>query len=1076
MAQSVATAQIAGTVKDATGAAVPGAVVMATQTATAFTRATSTSANGSYTLSNLPIGPYTVRVTKTGFSTYTQTGIVLQVASNPTLNLVLKVGGVAQEVQVSADAAMIETHATGVGQVVGERAITELPLNGRQVTNLILLTGATAPAAGGDLNTNKNYPTQTISVAGGQINGIGFILDGASNNDPFNSLNLPLPFPDALQEFKVQTSALPAQYGAHASAAVNVVTKSGSNKYHGDLFEFVRNGAFNANNFFNNARGLPRDSLKRNQFGGTLGGPIRKDKLFFFGGYQGTITRSDPTDRSSTGVTQAMLGGDFTQFASALCQGKAVTLAAPFVNNKINPSQFNSASLAFLKHIPVSSDPCGTLNYGISQNSHDNQVIGRADYTVSSRQSMFFRYFNAHYVLPVGAGAAANILEANQVAQNDQTQTAAFGDNYTISPTAVNVFSLSLARTYAYRTIPPYPTPAELGIPVYSPIPGFMGISVSGAFSLGAGGTNPGHFNSTAPQIADDLTLVRGQHQIQVGVSWQHAIMNTVNNRPTNGAFSFGTSFTGLGITDFLLGDLSNFLQGNPDWENDRANFLGAYAQDSWRMSPRLTLSYGVRWSPLLQQYNWSKNRWVENFDLSKFNAGIRSGVYANAPAGLTFPGDPGYPGTQYSYDRKKDMDPRAGVIWDPTGSGRTSIRASWGLFFDQPQMFFYTRMSNNPPWGASISLPNPVGGFSNPWQGYPGGNPWPALAAVGPNMPFPQEGVYVNVPLQVKPTYVEQWDLSAQHQLGNSDAITVDYLGNETTHLWLGTELDPAVYSASCGVSLATYKKCLGTANQRRVLFEQNPAQGQFFSTIGSVDDGGTASYNALLVSEQHRLHSGLSFRANWTWSHCISDPATTELTGPTYDNPANRRMDRGNCGSDVRNVFNASMVGDAPWHWSGVAAALNDWRLSANFSSRWGLFSTATLGGPITDPALNGIGSRANTTANPLLVPMTTVGTQGNLQYVNPAAFTVPAFGTFGNAGVSTIPDPGFWNLDTALSRVVKLGESRSMELRWEMFNALNNVNLNAPSAGFGGSNVGQISSAGDARVMQFALKYAF
>ena len=1076
MAQSVSTAQIAGNVTDASGAAVPGAQLVATQTATSFTRATTSGANGSYTLSNLPVGPYTLRVTATGFQTYQQTGIVLDVASNPTVNVALKVGAQTQEVEVASDAAMVETHATGVGDVVSQRSIVDLPLNGRQATNLILLSAGATAAPGGDLNTNKNYPTQTISVAGGQINGIAYLLDGASNNDPFNSLNLPFPFPDALQEFKVQTSALPAQYGAHASAAVNVVTKSGSNQFHGDLFEFVRNGVFNANNFFSNAKGLPRDSLKRNQFGGTVGGPIIKNKLVFFAGYQGTLVRSNPPSRTSYGVTQAMLNGDFTAVASSACQSKPVTLAAPFVNNKIDPTLFNKSSLAFLKHIPVSTDPCGAINYGISQNSHENQGIGRVDYTMNAHHSMFFRYFLGHFVLPIASGVSSNVLEANQVAQNDQSQSMAFGDNYTISPNTVNVFSASLIRTYAYRQIPPYPSPADIGVPVFSPIPSFMGISVSGAFSLGAGATNPGYFNSTAPQLADDLTMVRGNHQIQVGVSWIHAIMNTVNNRPTNGAFGFGASYTGLSMGDFLLGDLSSFLQGNPDWENDRENLLGAYAQDSWKLSPTLTLSYGLRWAPFLQQQNW--NKWVENFNPAQFTAGVHSNVYSNAPAGLSFPGDPGYPGHALSFDQKKDMEPRAGLIWDPFGDGRTSIRASYGLFFDQPHMFFYTRESNNPPWGASINLTNPVGGFSNPWQGYPGGNPWPGLAAVGPNMPFPQAGVYVNVPQHVHPTYVQQWNVSAERQIGNNDAVSVSYVGNETTHLWLGTELNPAVYNASCGVSMATYKGCLGTTNKRRVLYLQNPAQGAYYSTIGQVDDGGTASYNALLVSERHRLSNGLSFQGNFAWSHCITDPATTELTGPTYVNPANRGMDRGNCASDLPIVVNGSVIGDSPWHLKGVGGTLaNDWRLSTIFSWRSGGFSSPGLSGAITDPALTGTRSRPNVgTASLLLPSMTPVGTQGNLQYLNTSAFAIPAFGTFGNAGPATIPNPHSTQLDMSLSRIVKLSESHTVQLRWDVFNALNLVNFGAPNTGFGGSIFGQITSAGDPRIMQLAVKYVF
>jgi len=1099
MAQSISTSQIAGVVRDASGAVIPGATVVATQTETHFTRSTSTGADGSYTLTNLPVGPYTLKVTANGFSNYTQTGIELQVASSPTLNVHLQVGAQSQEVQVAANANMIETHQNGVGDVVTGRTITDLPLNGRQITNLILIAGGTSTGPRGDLNGNKNYPTQTISVAGGESSGIGFVLDGAPNNDPFNDLNMPFPFPDALQEFKVQTGALPAQYGANSAAAVNVVTKSGSNQMHGDLFEFVRNYAYNANNFFNNANGLPRDSLKRNQFGGTLGGPILHNKLFFFGGYQGTIQRSDPTDRSATVPNAQMLAGDFSTFDSAACQSKTYTLSpsAGFTGDTINPALFNKYALAFLKNIPVSTDPCGTLNFGISQNSHDNDIIGRVDYTMSSRQSMYFRYYIADYLLPGNSNEASNVLEANQVDQSDKDQTMVWGDNYTLSANSANVFTLSLARTNNTRTVPPYPTAAELGIPVYSPVPHYMGLRVSGngsGFSLGGGATNPGHFNSTAPAIADDFTTIHGNHQIQLGVSFMHAIMNTVNNRPSNGEFSFNGTFTGMGLTDFLLGDLSSFAQGNPDWENDRDNFLGVYAQDSWKVTPTFTLSYGVRWSPLLAQHNWSKDNFTETFNMADFIAGTHGAGYANAPAGLSFPGDPGYLGDQYTASHMKDMDPRIGFIWDPTGSGRTSIRASYGIFFNQPQMFFYTRMSNNPPWGATLSfnLQDP-GGFSNPWADqkstYNGVNPWPALANVGPNMPFPAGGVYVNVPANSKPTYVQQRDFGVQHQFGSSDAVSVSYIGNETTHLWLATELNPAVYNSTCADTVANaesnkkgpYQLCKTNQQSRRVLSEINPAVGAggSYSTIASVDDGGTGSYNALLLSEQHRLKSGLSFRVNYTWAHCISDPETLELTGPTYNNPANRRQDRGNCDTNQTDTLNATMVGSSPFHYHGLGMLANDWRLSINFSSHWHNLSTASLGGSVTDPALNGIGSRAEVVPGAtLLVPRTSkkIGSKTYFTDINPNAYTVPQIGTFGNVGTNTIPDPASWNFDTAISRLVPVGEGKSVELRWEMFNALNNVNLGAPSAGFGGSNVGLISSAGDARVMQFALKYAF
>jgi len=1087
-AQSVSTAQIQGTVTDASGAVVPGAAVVAVETSTGFAHATATGPRGGYVLPNLSAGAYTLKISARGFATYTQTGIILQVATNPTVNVQLKIGSQSQVVTVEANTGMVETHATGVGDVVTNQAINKLPLNGRQATNLIMLAGASTPGTNSDLNTNKNYPTQTISVAGGSSTGIAYYLDGAGNNDPFNSLNLPFPFPDALQEFKVETGALAAQYGSHAAGAVNVVTKSGTNQFHGDLFEYVRNGDFNANDYFSNAKGLERDSLKRNQFGGTIGGPILHDRLFFFVGYQGTVVRSNPPTRTSFVPTAAMLAGDFTTFASAACQGKAVNLSAPFVNNKIDPSQFSKASLAFLQHVPVSTDPCGAVNYGISQNSHENQIIGRVDFSYSARQTMFVRYFIGRYVLPVGTGESANVLEANQVAQRDQSQSVSFGDNYVISPTADNVFNLSLIRTYAYRTIPPYPDPAALGIPVYSPIADFMGLSVNGTgngFSLGAGGTNPGWFNSTAPQISDDLTLLRGNHQVQVGVSWKHSIMNTVNNRPTNGAFSFNGTFTGAGLSDFLLGDLSSFLQGNPDWENDRQNLVGAYAQDSWKVAPSFSLSYGLRWEPFLQQHNW--NRWVETFNPANFAAGIRSGVYANAPAGLVFPGDAGYPGTQYSQSHYRELEPRLGFMWDPSGRGRTSIRGSYGLFFDRPQMFFYTRMSNNPPWGASISLNNLQNGFSatGPWAAAGMANPWPGLAAVGPNMPFPKQGVYVNVPLNVKPTYVQQWNLAVQHQFGNNDSVSVEFLNNETTHLWMGTELNPGV-SPAAGSSCYTsggYNNCKKALNSNRVLSTINPTWGPYFATIGSVDDGGTASYNGLVLREQHRLSAGFSLTANYTWSHCISDPPTGELTGPTLIHLADRRLDRGNCAQDVPSVFNSSLIANSPWRLQGLAGKLaNDWSLSAILTLNSGGYSTPGNGSRFNDPTITGLGSRADSVAGqsvlePSITPVAG-SSQAYLQYLNPAAFTAPALGpgSFGTAGAYTIPNPGMVNLDTSIFRTIAVTERRSVQLRWDMFNVMNHPNWNPPSTDFGGSNVGVISGDAGPRIMQFAVKYVF
>src|SRR6476659_10580129 len=316
-AQAIAGSQLSGVVRDSTGGAIPGAEVTATKTDTGQVRTVFSAADGAYALPNLPVGPYQLKVVLQGFNSYVRDGIILQVGSNPEINVTLTVGAISEQVTVTANSPMVETRNTGVGQVIDNQRVMELPLNGRQATELIFLSGLATSAPAGDLNTNKNFPTVTISVAGGQANGITYIMDGGTHNDPFNNLNLPTPFPDALQEFKVETSALPARYGHHAASAVNLVTKSGTNKMHGGGFEFLRDYHFNARNFF----AAQRDSLKRNQFGGTLGGPIVPNKTFFFGAYQGRVEHSNPPTAISYVPTQAMLKGDFSAITSPACNG-----------------------------------------------------------------------------------------------------------------------------------------------------------------------------------------------------------------------------------------------------------------------------------------------------------------------------------------------------------------------------------------------------------------------------------------------------------------------------------------------------------------------------------------------------------------------------------------------------------------------------------------------------------------------------------------------------------------------------------------------------------------------------------
>src|SRR4051812_22939364 len=399
--QAVNNAGVSGQVTDPTGAAVSGATVKMTETEKGVPHTAVTDSDGRYTIPNLPVGPYRLDATGTGFKTYTQTGIVLQVGDHPAMDVKLEVGAVSETVEVTAGAAMVQMEQTSISQVINQKSIVELPLNGRQATQLVLISGAATVTPAGDLTGSKNYATSvTISVGGGQANGTNYLLDGGDNVDTMTNVNLPFPFPDALQEFSVDANALPARNGTQPGGVVNVVTKSGTNGFHGDLFEFLRNGAVNARNFF----GANHDLIKRNQFGGTVGGKIIRDKLFFFGGYQGTRIRNLPPSTTAFIPTPAMLAGDFSVAESAACQSNGTARAIRLPNTTTNISnlrnvfasgvRFDPAAVKLASYLPISqADPCGRIVYGIPQRQDEDQGVGRIDWVQNAKHTVFGRYF-----------------------------------------------------------------------------------------------------------------------------------------------------------------------------------------------------------------------------------------------------------------------------------------------------------------------------------------------------------------------------------------------------------------------------------------------------------------------------------------------------------------------------------------------------------------------------------------------------------------------------------------------------------------------------------------------------------
>ena len=1045
----------------------------ATQTDTGLVRTAMTDSAGTYVLTNLPVGPYRMEVSKDGFSTYVQTGIVLQVNTNPAIEVILKVGSITEQVQVEAAATMVETRTTGVGQVVDSQRIVDIPLNGRTATDLIYLAGAAAPAPLADLVSTKNYPNEAVlSIAGGLANGTLYMLDGGTHNDPFNNLNLPLPFPDALQEFKVETNALPAQYGQHSAGAVNAVTKSGTNEYHGDAFEFIRNYHFNARNFY----AASRDSLKRNQFGGTFGGPIQKDKLFFFIGYQGTILRSNPTQASSFIPTPQMMSGDFTTVASPPCNGgRQITLRAPFVNNQISPGLFSPAAVKMMTFYPPTSDPCGKEFFGTVQNTDEHMGLARADYQLSANQSMFLRYYVTHaLVSPTYDGK--NPLTMTFSGADDLVNSGVFGHTWVLGTGTVNSFRATFNRSAVTKTeVPTFDGPS-LGIKMHTLVPGHLVATATGAIYSSVVFSYAARDPTTSHQLADDVSVVKGNHQFGFGVNWIRPVQYVYGPLNGDGNFTFDGSVTGLSMADFLIGNARTFTQGGIQYDYERYNYVGLYAQDTWKVTPHLTVNAGLRWEPYIGgQMNLG---YVAHFDPTLFAQGVRSTVYPNAPAGVLFPGDSGFDTNKKPSNVKWNVfAPRFGVVWDPKGNGRMTVRASWGIFSEMPHTLFAYGFSQAPPWGSTITLNNVS--FDNPWASAAGGDPFPLQ--LGKNAIFPIPANYTTYPLNLRTTYLEQWNLSVEKQVASNWLLKAAYLGTHTVHLWS----DQAVNAAqlvpttgalgTCPAGVTTGCDATSNTNQRRALYLENPAQGQYYGTVHSLDDGGTASYNALLLTAQHRLAAHYTVLANYTFSHCITDPFTSELDGVQYTNPVNRHFDRGNCVTiDRKHLVNVSGVFEAP-KFSGrwTQALLGNWSASTSFRITSGQALTVGSG---LDQALNGIGGqRPNVNSDPYAAH------QSPSQWLNPAAFSQPAFGTFGNVAAGGIRGPAWVTLDAALFRSFKVGEKRRIELRGEAFNLPNHVRPPNPGLTLSTlSTFGQINSAtgtsGDPRIMQFALKYIF
>jgi hypothetical protein len=1057
-----------------------------------------TDENGNYLLPNLPLGPYRLEAVKMGFHTYVRTGIELQVGSNPEIPIVLGLGEATQTVEVQANASQVETRTTGVGTVVETQRILDLPTNGRQPTDLITLGGAAVQTA-----ASRGFGMRTgvlISVAGGATDGVQYTLDGAPHSNLFDGSGMPLPFPDALQEFKISTSTQNASSGGHSGAAVSAVMKSGTNGFHGDLFEFVRNYGVNARDFF----ATKQDGLKRNQFGGTLGGPIEKDKLFFFLGYQGTLIRQTPISNVTFVPTPQMLAGDFTMFASPACQnGRTIALRAPFVNNQINPASLSPAAVKIAAKLPKALDACGRFLTGNALHENDNEVAARVDYQLSQRQTLFARYMLTKQQTAVPYDLTPNdVLTAGGFGGDDQFNSLVIGDTYLLSSTMVNSFRLSGNRIRAIKPGANMFGPGDVGINAYTYQPHYLTIPVTGGFSLGSGNFSENSFAyTTVFGFNDDLTLVRGAHQFAFGGNYLRSIEWSVAQAWSGGSYTISGGVTGLGMADFFVGAVSQLRQANPNPLNLNQNFVGLYAQDTWKLTPKLTLTYGVNWAPFLAMSFPQGD--VYNFSLSGFRASQRSTVIPNAPPGFTYPGDPGFNGKSGIYSRWRNIDPRVGLAWDPFGDGKTAIRVGGGIAHDFIEQDLHLNTSSVSPF--RLTVVNTGVNLDNPWATFPGGDPFPYNFNRNNPLYVPYAG-YLPVPPDMKTHVQYTWNLGVQRQVTPKWFVSGSYVGTQIIHIWNAVELNPAIYvPGTCAAGqfgLTAPGPCTSGANvnQRRVLNLTNPQIPLGYLT--QYDDGGTQSYNGLLLSTNWRLQNDLSLNANYTWSHCIGLPTITLLNpGANYIHsgygqnvgPSNRNLDVGDCLQDRRQIANVTLVYQTPRFSNHLARTLGaGWTFGSTIVARTGAPLTIVTGAA-PDPA-NGFGGNTPGTQRPNLVLTDTASaTQGQacanlapcLSWLNTAAVAAPAAGSFGNLGVGAIRGPGFWEWDQSVSREFRIREGQTLNLRFEGFNLTNSLRPGNPGTTIGSVNTfGVITTdatppsptTAPARVLQFAAKFVF
>ena len=1085
-------ASMHGTVTDRTGGIVSGAKVTATHTETGLQRMASTDAQGAYLLVQLPVGHYRLEIEANGFKKYVQEGISLDVNQTAAVAISLSVGSTAQQVEVKADAPVIESTSTSLGKTIGEREVLDLPLNGRHFTQLGLLQPGVVPitpgleTAGGTLREGQAY-----AVNGQRPESNEFLIDGANNFNTVDGGFVLEPPVDAIEEFRILTHTANAEFGHSTGSTTNIITRSGTNDFHGAAWEFLRNNAMDAKSFFADSV----EPLKRNQFGGTFGGPIRRDKTFFFGYYEGLRNRQGETTRTTV-PSNAERTGNFadqcplnngTFNPQGLCIDNSTgqisqngQLFNEFTGQPIPNNQLpfiNPISANILPFYPLANS--GPFTYVGTQSlvGNTDQFGVRLDHYLTERDILSFRYsFGQRSQIDPLSTSGANV-PGFPVGEDQRDQNFVAQETHTFTPSLLGIFRVSYLRNkFLLDEHLNHTDPASLGFAYPPTLDSAIGppfVQVGGYASVGDPITGPRNTYQNSYDFSGSLTWIKGRHQFKFGGGYQYDQINVLQGIATNGFFVFSTFPVNNSFASFLFGQPVFFLQGGGDFYRGlRGHAFNLYAQDTWRLTSRLTVNYGLRYevpSPYTEIHN-EQNLWIP---------GRQSTVFPTAPTGLLYPGDPGVPDGLIPTERDA-FAPRLGLAWDVTGKGELMVTSAYGIFYDP----YYTGQGgplqtpiSAPPYlqTPQISVPN----FGDPYNGQ---NPF--------NGSFAQPMTLLTLDPNLRLPYAQDWNLNVERAFGKDWLFEVGYIGTKGTKLPRFIEANPAVYIPNVSTQ--------DNADQRR-LYSGCTLTGTApcaFSSVGLISGIANSTYNALQTSLRKRFSHGLSALISYTFSTTLDDASTFNITGSASQstagekdlaqNPFDLAAEHGRSMFDARHRFVASYQWNLPWFshpqsWYGHI--LGNWQVNG--------ITTLMSNTPFTvydssNPSLQGsapeisgfYSSRPNLVGDPNSGTCASSGAAVRTPecWFNTGAFQQAAIGQFGNVGRNTLNGPAYQQWDFSLLKMIPIREAVNLQFRAEFFNIFNNVNFELPNNDISSPNFGQIQTAQPGRVVQLALKLLF